>query len=332
MLGTLQDLPTGRRTGRRRRQRQNRARRVRSTRRPSGALTFATDEALSRRGSERQAPPRCLVEASLAPKCRQNRCWSLRTCACAWRDVLRALQPAPAARPVPPSERSRRTEDAELAGDVYVGANAYVGTGARDWTAAASSVPARTSARMPSSASRRGFIRARVYGRLPHRRPRRAPCRVRRSAATASAGRSSTAVSNESRRSATSCSTTTSRSAPTPASIARRPAARTIGAGTKIDNLVQIGHNCRIGKHCAIASLSGSRRHDGTRRLRKGGRTGRISRTHAVGSRVTIAGQSGVWGDVPDDATISGNPARDHRDDLRREVMIRRLPKLVRSC
>ena len=30
-----------------------------------------------------------------------------------------------------------------------------------------------------------------------------------------------------------------------------------IGAGTKIDNLVQIGHNCRIGKHCAIASLTG---------------------------------------------------------------------------
>ena len=30
-----------------------------------------------------------------------------------------------------------------------------------------------------------------------------------------------------------------------------------IGAGTKIDNLVQIGHNCRIGKHCVIAALTG---------------------------------------------------------------------------
>ena len=47
-----------------------------------------------------------------------------------------------------------------------------------------------------------------------------------------------------------------------------------------------------------------------------------------VGSRVTIAGQSGVWGDVADGATISGNPARDHREELRREVMIRKLPKL----
>jgi UDP-3-O-[3-hydroxymyristoyl] glucosamine N-acyltransferase len=47
-----------------------------------------------------------------------------------------------------------------------------------------------------------------------------------------------------------------------------------------------------------------------------------------VGSGVTIAGQSGVWGNVEDGATISGNPAQAHRDELRREVMIRKLPKL----
>ena len=47
-----------------------------------------------------------------------------------------------------------------------------------------------------------------------------------------------------------------------------------------------------------------------------------------VGSRVTIGGRAGVRGDVPDGATISGNPAIEYRDDLRREVMIRRLPKL----
>ncbi|MBV8655731.1 MAG: hypothetical protein JO160_06760 [Candidatus Eremiobacteraeota bacterium] len=48
-----------------------------------------------------------------------------------------------------------------------------------------------------------------------------------------------------------------------------------------------------------------------------------------VGSRVTIAGQSGVWGDVAEGSIVSGNPARDHREDLRREVMIRKLPKLI---
>jgi UDP-3-O-[3-hydroxymyristoyl] glucosamine N-acyltransferase len=101
-----------------------------------------------------------------------------------------------------------------------------------------------------------------------------------------------------------------------------------IGAGTKIDNLVQIGHNCRVGKHCVIAALTGLA---GSTVLgdyvKVAGQVG--FRGHmAVGSRVTIAGQSGVWGNVADDATVSGNPARNHREDLRREVMIRKLPKL----
>jgi len=101
-----------------------------------------------------------------------------------------------------------------------------------------------------------------------------------------------------------------------------------IGAGTKIDNLVQIGHNCRIGKHCVIASLTGLAGStvigDYVKVAGQAGFRGHIT----VGNGVTIAGKSGVWGDVPDGATISGNPARDHREYLRREVMIRNLPKL----
>jgi UDP-3-O-[3-hydroxymyristoyl] glucosamine N-acyltransferase len=101
-----------------------------------------------------------------------------------------------------------------------------------------------------------------------------------------------------------------------------------IGAGTKIDNLVQIGHNCRIGKHCVIASLTGLA---GTTVIgdyvRVAGQVG--FRGHiTVGSGVTIAGQTGVWHDVAAGATISGQPAQNHRDELRRQVMIRKLPKL----
>ena len=101
-----------------------------------------------------------------------------------------------------------------------------------------------------------------------------------------------------------------------------------IGAGTKIDNLVQIGHNCRIGKHCVIAALSGLAGStvigDYVKVAGQVGFRGHVT----VGSGVTIAGQSGIWKDIEDGATVSGNPAHDHRHELRQQVMIRRLPKL----
>ncbi len=103
----------------------------------------------------------------------------------------------------------------------------------------------------------------------------------------------------------------------------------TIGDGTKIDNLVMIGHNCRVGKHTALAALSGLA---GTTIIgdyvRVGGQAG--FRGHlTVGSRVTIAGCSQVWGDIADDAFVSGAPAEDHRTRLRKEVTLRNLPKLI---
>jgi UDP-3-O-[3-hydroxymyristoyl] glucosamine N-acyltransferase len=101
-----------------------------------------------------------------------------------------------------------------------------------------------------------------------------------------------------------------------------------IGAGTKIDNLVQIGHNCRIGKHCVIAALTGMAGStvigDYVKVAGQVGFRGHVT----VGSGVTIAGQSGIWADVADRATVSGNPAREHRERLRQEVMIQKLPKL----
>ncbi|MGB8965415.1 MAG: UDP-3-O-(3-hydroxymyristoyl)glucosamine N-acyltransferase [Candidatus Cybelea sp.] len=101
-----------------------------------------------------------------------------------------------------------------------------------------------------------------------------------------------------------------------------------IGTGTKIDNLVQVGHNCRIGKHCVIAALTGLAGStvigDYVKVAGQVGFRGHVT----VGSGVTIAGQSGVWRDVADRATISGNPAHDHRDELRQKVMLRALPKL----
>lgn len=102
-----------------------------------------------------------------------------------------------------------------------------------------------------------------------------------------------------------------------------------IGRGTKIDNLVQIGHNCRIGMHCAIAAQTGfagsTSVGDGVRIAGQVGTKGHIH----IGSGSTVAGGSGVWGDVADGSMVSGNPARNHRETLRAEVMLRNLPKLI---
>jgi UDP-3-O-[3-hydroxymyristoyl] glucosamine N-acyltransferase len=103
-----------------------------------------------------------------------------------------------------------------------------------------------------------------------------------------------------------------------------------VGYGTKIDNLVQIGHNCRIGKHCAIAAQTGFAGSTSVGDFVKiAGQVGTRGHMH-IGSRATVAGQSGVWGDVAEGAMVSGNPARDHRETLRNEVMLRKLPQLLK--
>ncbi len=101
-----------------------------------------------------------------------------------------------------------------------------------------------------------------------------------------------------------------------------------IGAGTKIDNLVQIGHNCRIGKHNGFAAMTGLAGSTVIGDYTVVGGQSAFKGHITVGSRVRIAGNTMVWGDVPDGATISGQPARDHREELRQQVRLRNLEKL----
>jgi UDP-3-O-[3-hydroxymyristoyl] glucosamine N-acyltransferase len=102
-----------------------------------------------------------------------------------------------------------------------------------------------------------------------------------------------------------------------------------IGAGTKIDNLVQIAHNVRIGRLCLIMAqvgIAGSTRvGDGVVLAGQVGLKGHIT----VGDRARIAAQAGVFGDVPADETWSGYPARPHRQSLRASAALLRLADII---
>ena len=102
-----------------------------------------------------------------------------------------------------------------------------------------------------------------------------------------------------------------------------------IGAGTKIDNLVQIGHNCRIGARCLIAGQAGiagsTHVEDDVFLAGQAGLADHV--TIGRGARVTV--QGGVIGDIPPGATVSGYPARSHREFLRAQGALYRLAQIV---
>jgi UDP-3-O-[3-hydroxymyristoyl] glucosamine N-acyltransferase len=104
-----------------------------------------------------------------------------------------------------------------------------------------------------------------------------------------------------------------------------------IGAGSKIDNLVHVAHNVRIGRLCMIAAqvgISGSARlEDG---VVVGGQAG-FQGHHTIGKGARIGGQSGVFGDVPAGETWSGYPARPHRESLRAQAALFRLAGMLKS-
>ena len=104
-----------------------------------------------------------------------------------------------------------------------------------------------------------------------------------------------------------------------------------IGAGTKIDNLVHIAHNCRIGRLCLIMAQVGIA---GSVRVEDGcvlaGQVG-IAGHHTIGTRATVAAQAGVFGDVPPGETWSGYPARPHKEALRAQAALFRLAPLMRQ-
>lgn len=97
-----------------------------------------------------------------------------------------------------------------------------------------------------------------------------------------------------------------------------------IGDGTKLDNLIQIGHNCKTGRFCIMAGSSGLA---GSVTLGDGviiGGGARVLDHITVGNGVLIGGMSGVISDVEDGKKLLGYPAVDGRDCLKQWAYLKR--------
>jgi UDP-3-O-[3-hydroxymyristoyl] glucosamine N-acyltransferase len=102
-----------------------------------------------------------------------------------------------------------------------------------------------------------------------------------------------------------------------------------VGRGTKIDNLVHVGHNVHIGERCLIMAgvgIAGSTRIGNDVIL--AGHVG-VTDHLVIGDRTRIGAKSAIFGDVPADASFSGHPARPHRQFLRAQAAMYRLAPIV---
>lgn len=104
-----------------------------------------------------------------------------------------------------------------------------------------------------------------------------------------------------------------------------------IGAGTRLDNLVQVAHNVRIGRYCAVAALVGIA---GSTEIGDfvvvGGQAGFADHVR-VGNRTQIGAQSGVMSNLDAGAVVVGSPARPAREVFREIATLRKLARGGRS-
>jgi UDP-3-O-[3-hydroxymyristoyl] glucosamine N-acyltransferase len=100
-----------------------------------------------------------------------------------------------------------------------------------------------------------------------------------------------------------------------------------IGAGTMIDNLVQIGHNVQVGRGCVLIAQSGiagsTRLGDHVIVAAQGGLTGHLT----VGSGARIGAQAGVMRDVAPGESVVGSPAMRVKEFFRQVATVQRLSR-----
>ncbi|TSK03858.1 MAG: UDP-3-O-(3-hydroxymyristoyl)glucosamine N-acyltransferase [Geobacter sp.] len=104
-----------------------------------------------------------------------------------------------------------------------------------------------------------------------------------------------------------------------------------IRRGTKIDNLVQIGHNCVIGENCMIVSQVGI---SGSTQLGNhvilGGQVG-VAGHIKIGDNVMVGAKSGVAGNLEPNQVLSGIPVMPHREWLKSSNLLPKLPEFRKT-
>jgi len=103
----------------------------------------------------------------------------------------------------------------------------------------------------------------------------------------------------------------------------------TVGNGTKIDNLVMLGHNVQVGAHCLLCAQVGVGGSSVVAdRVILGGQVGVADHVN-IGTNVVAAGKAGISSNVPPNRFIMGNPAIKAEANVESYKAYRRLPKLV---
>jgi UDP-3-O-[3-hydroxymyristoyl] glucosamine N-acyltransferase len=104
-----------------------------------------------------------------------------------------------------------------------------------------------------------------------------------------------------------------------------------IGMGSKIDNLVQIGHNNKVGKHvimCGQVGVSGSCTIEDYAIL--AGSAG-VADHVTIGRGAIVLARSGIAGDVKAGAQVFGSPAKDKKEAYKEQIAISKLPELLKK-
>lgn len=104
-----------------------------------------------------------------------------------------------------------------------------------------------------------------------------------------------------------------------------------IRRGAKLDNLVQVAHNCEVGAHTVMAAQGGMA---GSSSIgswcQTGGQVG-IAGHLKIGDRVQLGGQTGVLGNIESDRVVLGSPAMDASAAMRSYAVLAKLPEMYRQ-